>query len=264
MAEYGREIVYGAGCGGIEVEGSKMFLNSGVSASGAGADQSMFAVWVFDDNAFKSGTAGKEGFPLPDLVFQDEQTNTLTGGNLVGPGPSDSTGQLPGITTRRDSHGMDVTENGQYLHVVDRIQNKMEVFDVNTYQRFGYDLTSKSGHSGRNGQPGACMAKSVTDDSKLPLNDPAPDLFERTPDGKYMMIALRGPAPVSVGHSAQGSCPGVGIVELLPNQKFGKLVDVLRTTNTVDDAPLGTIPGGVAYSGAERSDVHGAIVVSRP
>jgi len=27
---------------------------------------------------------------------------------------------------------------------------------------------------------------------------------------------------------------------------------------------LGTIPGGVAYSGAERSDVHGAIVVSRP
>eukprot|EP00984_Skeletonema_dohrnii_P008168 scaffold3003_cov104-Skeletonema_dohrnii-CCMP3373.AAC.1 len=36
----------------------------------------------------------------------------------------------------------------------------------------------------------------------------------------------------------------------------GKLVDVLRATNTVDDAPVGTISGGRDYSGLERSDVH--------
>eukprot|EP00984_Skeletonema_dohrnii_P031312 scaffold23645_cov94-Skeletonema_dohrnii-CCMP3373.AAC.1 len=75
------------------------------------------------------------------------------------------------------------------------------------------------------------------------------------------MVAFRGPNPVTVSHAAQGSCPGVGIVELSEDGKSGKLVDVLRTTNTVDTVPVGTISGGRDYSGAERSDVHGAIVV---
>ena len=39
-------------------------------------------------------------------------------------------------------------------------------------------------------------------------------LLEITPNGKFLMIAFRGPVPVSVPHSAQGSCPGVGIVRL--------------------------------------------------
>jgi len=87
------------------------------------------------------------------------------------------------------------------------------------------------------------------------------------------MIAFRGPAPVSVPHSAQGSCPGVGIVKLCANGKFGCLVGVLRTTNTVPDLIDDiTLPNGfdtagnplfITYSGNERSDVHGAIVVSK-
>jgi len=46
---------------------------------------------------------------------------------------------------------------------------------------------------------------------------------------------------------------------------MGKLVDVLRATNTIDDHPVvpGSIVGGHDYTGAERSDVHGAIVVAR-
>ena len=43
--------------------------------------------------------------------------------------------------------------------------------------------------------------------------------------------------------------------------KFGKLVDVLRTTNTVDTFTPTSTPGGHVYQGAERSDVHGSIVV---
>jgi hypothetical protein len=104
------------------------------------------------------------------------------------------------------------------------------------------------------------MAASVGDDPSLPLNDPAPDLMESTPDDKYLMVALRGPTPVSVTHSAQGSCPGVGIIELTDSGSSGKLVGVLRTTNTLDNAPV-SAPGGHAYIGAERSDVHGASVV---
>ena len=262
VGEYGNNVVYGAGCGGIEVD-RKMFINSGVSASGAGATQSMFAVWAFDDDSFKQGPL-PENTPSPDLVFEDTG-NTLTGGNLNGVKSSDMSGQLPGFTTRRDSHGMDSTLDGQYLHVVDRIQNKMEVFDTSSYNHVStYDLTSKNGNFGTTPLPGGCAARSVGDDANLPLNDPAPDLFERTPDGKYMMIALRGPAPVSVGHAAQGSCPGVGVIELYGNGKFGKLVDVLRTSNTVEDTfTTVPVPGGADYSGAERSDVHGAIVVPK-
>lgn len=43
----------------------------------------------------------------------------------------------------------------------------------------------------------------------------------------------------------------------------GKLVDVLRTTNTIDTAPLPVILGGIEYMGGERSDIHDATVVIR-
>ena len=124
-------------------------------------------------------------------------------------------------------------------------------------QRSNYDLTSADGQGTG---LGACAAASVTDDLWLPLNDPAPDLLEATPDGKYLAIAFRGPAPVSVNHGAQGSCPGVGIVALSPDGSSGHLAGVLRTTNVVDTAPT-TAPGGVNYQGAERSDIHAATVI---
>jgi hypothetical protein len=139
---------------------------------------------------------------------------------------------------------------------VDRIQNTVEVFDTTTLANTTYDLTSADGQG--NGA-GACAAASVTDDAGLPGNDPAPDLMDTTPDGKYLVVALRGPVPVSVTHSAQGSCPGVGIIEVLDGGASGRLAGVLRTTNTVDTAP-GSAPGGHAYTGIEHSDVHGAAV----
>jgi hypothetical protein len=89
----------------------------------------------------------------------------------------------------------------------------------------------------------------------LPLEDPAGDLMDITPDGKYVMVAFRGPAPVSVPHSAQGSCPGIGIIEIDDSGTTGRLAGVLRTTNNVADEveiKAGSFPGGVPYSGAER------------
>ena len=259
VGEYGKNVIYGAGCGGVEAHNS-MFINGGVSASSAGSDQSTFAVFSFDDTKYSGIDVNPENRPMPERIYQDK-TNTKTIGNTEGASEKNPTGQIPGTTTRRDSHGMSVTTNGEYLHVFDRIQNIVETFNTQTYERNTYDLVSKHGQGGRDAPAGPCFAKSVLDSDGLTLNDPTPDLMDVTPDGKYIMVALRGPAPVSVAHAAQGSCPGVGIVKIMRGGRLGKLVDVLRTTNHLDKHTIGNIPGGHPYSGIERSDVHAAIVV---
>jgi hypothetical protein len=259
VGEYGQQVINGAGCGGSQVR-NEMWVNAGVSASGAGLEQSTFTIYTIDDRAFT--TAQPENSPAPQVVYADDDAtdgngaNTATIGNVDGDPEPNLTGQLPGVTTRRDSHGMTPTVNGRYVHTVDRIQNVVEVISTRTKRRTTYDLTSRSG-LGR--FDGPCAAASVTDDPGLPGNDPAPDLMEATPDGRYLVVALRGPTPVSVTHAAQGSCPGVGVIRLTNRGQRGKLVAVLRTTNTIDDAPV-SAPGGHAYVGAERSDVHGAAV----
>lgn len=249
VGEYGNQAINGAGCGGVQVN-KNMWLNAGVSASSAGATQSTFTIYTLDDSAFSS-TASQ---PEPQVIFRDS-TNTATIGSAQGAATND-TGQLPGTTTRRDSHGMAKTTSGKFIHTVDRIQNTVEVINTETLERSTYDLTSANGK----GQGlGACAATSVSDDPALPKNDPAPDLLEATPDGQYLVVALRGPIPVSVNHSAQGSCPGVGLIKLTQNGASGRLFGVLRSTNTVDNA-TGSAPGGHSYTGLERSDVHGAAV----
>ena len=162
------------------------------------------------------------------------------------------------MTTRRDSHGAEATIDGRYLHVADRIQNVMEVFDTDSLQRVNtYDLVSIDGKSGRSGPAAACLRRSVLDDAGLQRNDPAPDLLDITLDGKYLMIAFRGPRPVS--YTSQGSSPGVGIVELTEDGKAGKLIGVLRSSNN----ELIYLPPSHGYTGAERSDIHGVIVVKK-
>jgi hypothetical protein len=57
----------------------------------------------------------------------------------------------------------------------------------------------------------------------------------------------------------------VGIVRLLAGGRRGKLVDVIRTTNTVPDGVVATsiAPNGRPYTGLERSDIHGVQVVAK-
>jgi hypothetical protein len=255
VGEYGNEVINGAGCAGAQ-SGDQIWLNAGVSASLAGFNQSAFTLYVLSDSAYGT-TPNEPDSPLPMVAFKDP-TNTTHLGNLDGSDPTNETGQIPGETTRRDAHGAAVTVDGVFVHNVDRIQNVVEVFDTRSIgTKLTYDLTSADGQGS---DIGPCAAASVTDDGSLPINDPAPDLLQATPDGKYMVIAFRGPAPVTVNHTAQGSCPGVGIVELIDGGQTGKLVGVLRATNTIDDAPT-TAPGGMDYIGQERSDVHGASVI---
>jgi hypothetical protein len=261
VAEYDQQTFNGAGCGGMQVDNA-IWLNAGVSASGAGADQSTFTMYTIDDSAISGVMAPNT--PAPYEVYKDldandgNAANTATIGNLIGPA-SNNTGQLPGITTRRDAHGMTRTVDGAYIHNVDRIQNIVEVFSTTpgTEARIAtYDLTSADGQGhGR----GACGKKSVTDDPGLPGNDPAPDLMYTDPNGEYLVFAARGPIPVSVTHAAQGSCPGVGIIKLTNGGASGKLAGVLRTTNYVDDTPAAA-PGGHAYTGGDHSDPHGASI----
>ena len=254
VGEYEQGTVNGAGCGGVDVNG-QMWINAGASAAGGGATQSTFTMYTIADTF--TDTPNAPNTPAPTLVFRDP-TNTNTLGNPTGAG-ANNTGQIPGTTTRRDAHGATRLNFGSHVHNADRVQNVVEVFNTTTLDRTTYDLTSANG---KGTGTGACAGASVTDDAGLPTNDPAPDLMEGEPNGKYIMVALRGPTPVSVTHSAQGSCPGVGIIEITDGGAGGKLVSVLRTTNTVDTAPVAA-PGGYAYTGTEHSDPHGASVRTR-
>jgi len=263
VGEYDSTTINGAGCGGTQA-GQQIFLNAGVSAGASGSDQSSFTLYSLDDGAFSSGSNGMND-PPPTVVFKDP-TNTNTIGNVDGTDVMNDTGQLPGVTTRRDAHGMISVRDQKFIHQFDRIRNLVEVFDAETYEHFSYDLTSKNGKNDRPDNPkkaGPCHAKSVTDDPNLIPNDPTPDLLGKTPDGNYLVVGFRGPAPVSVSHSGQGSCPGVGIIKLSKDGKRGKLVDVIRTTNTIDTADVPDIVNGIQYAGVERSDIHSAIVVSK-
>lgn len=254
VAEYGNEVINGAGCAGTQANGL-IHLDGGVSAGAAGLTQSTYAVYVLPHAAFPFAPEhNSENQPLPIVVIKDP-TNTVTNGNHDHSGASSNdTGQVPGTTTRRDAHGVVATVDEKYVHTGDRIQNKVEVVKTSGQSKpvAIYDLTSENGK----GQGvGPCAAASVTDDPGIPLNDPAPDLISRSPNGDYLFLALRGPAPVTANHAAQGSCPGVGIVKLEQGGKSGRLHAVIRTTNTIDTAPSAP-PGGYAYVGRERSDVH--------
>ena len=118
VGEYGDAIVNGAGCAGTQSQ-NHVFLNAGVSASGAGADQSTFTLYALDDSLY-SGSSTKQNYPPVQQVFKDP-TNTNTNGNVDGVVASDSTGQIPQYTARRDSHGAVNTIDGKYVHVADRI-----------------------------------------------------------------------------------------------------------------------------------------------
>jgi len=254
VGEYSNQFFNGAGCGGEQV-GKKMWLNTGVGTSAAGATQSTYTIYDIDTQAFGK-TANAPNTPAPRVIFKDPN-NTVTGGNSSGQA-SNSTGQLPGVSTRRDAHGITQTLAGLYVHAADRIQNRIQVFNTKTLAITSYDLTSADGKG--NGI-GPCASTSAPDYPRSLSNDPAPDLMQATPDNKYLVVALRGPIPVSVDHASQGSCPGIGVIELTQRGASGKLVSVLRASNTVDTVKVDIpAPGGYAYQGNEHSDIHGITI----
>jgi hypothetical protein len=57
--------------------------------------------------------------------------------------------------------------------------------------------------------------------------DPAPDLFDVSPRGDFVFTSLRGPNPSS-GHEAFGSTPGLGVIDVKRDGRYGRLVGVAR------------------------------------
>jgi hypothetical protein len=99
-----------------------------------------------------------------------------------------------------DAHGMAVTRDDRYVLVGDRAQNDVTVIDTATdrpVNRFSLQGVISE--------------------------DPAPDLFDLSPDGTVLFASLRGPTPLSGGHDAVGSTPGVGVIQLREGGRAGEL-----------------------------------------
>jgi hypothetical protein len=247
VGEYGNQVFNGAGCGGVEA-GGKVYLNAGASASGAGADQSIFTMYNVTTNFPDAGSSYPENFPRPRTIFKDAD-NTLDGGATSGPADN-TTGQLPGTTTRRDAHGAIGTINGHYVVNVDRIQNTATSFNVATGDSHEYPLTGGT----------ACSSVAADAVPAAYADDVTPDLMDRSPNGDFLFFAARGPVPASVNHAAQGACPGVGVISISDGGKSGSLSKVVRTFNPTTTSTV-TAVGGYDYTGTERSDPHGVSVV---
>lgn len=250
VGEYSKQIINGAGCGGVEA-GGNVYLNAGASAAGGGATQSEFTMYRLPTAFPDAGSAYPANFPRPRTIFKDAG-NTATGGATSG-APSNGTGQEIGVSTRRDAHGMVATTSGHYVHNVDRVQNTTVVYNTATGANSEYDMNN-----------GVCASVAEVDAS-IPASqqdDVAPDLMDRSPNGDLLFFAARGPAPVTVKHSAQGTCPGVGVIAVKDGGASGELVNVIRTSNTVDNTAASPASnGGYSFLGAERSDPHGVSVV---
>jgi hypothetical protein len=124
-----------------------------------------------------------------------------------------------------DSHGMAAV--GRYLWSADRAGNNIEIIDT---------LTNLSVSS----------VELTTDANK----DPAPDLMDVSPDGQYVFVGLRGPAPLTGNdktvNNAKGTIPGVGVVHVDAGGKVGHYKGQAAITNMKD--------------GKETADNHGVAV----
>jgi len=111
-----------------------------------------------------------------------------------------------------DSHGVVLTgKRERYLWTGDRQSNTMTVVDTRT-DRLIEEFTLEGASS----------------------SDPAPDLLDASPDGRHVFAALRGPLPLSGGHSAPGNTPGVGVIDVRADGRRGRLDSVARVSNVVD------------------------------
>ena len=170
-----------------------MYLNAGVSASGAGADDSTFIMYRLPLDYPDGANPHTVPNTPPVVKFYEEKTLGIT--------------DAAGLAARRDAHGLAVSANARYLYQFDRIQNKAEVFDLGKIindpavtleeQAIAHagtiDLTG-SGH---------CVGEEAPfvnqDGAGYQFNDdPAPDHAEVTPDGRMNSRRLPG---INTGHS---------------------------------------------------------------
>ena len=124
-----------------------------------------------------------------------------------------------------DSHGM--ASVGRYIWSADRAGNNIEIIDTLSNLSVGsVDLVTSAN------------------------SDPAPDLMDVAPDGQYVFVGLRGPAPLTGNdknaNNAKGTIPGVGVVHVDAGGKVGHYKGQAAITNMKD--------------GKETADTHGIAV----
>ena len=241
VAEYTNDVIVAAGCGGIE-GGGYMYINSGVSASPAGADQSVFVLYRLPLDYPDGENPNTMANQPPVVKFYEEESRGLT--------------SQEELASRRDAHGMMLSRSHRLLYQLDRIQNNMEVFDLGKVVNDpGATLAEQAdAHVGTIDLTGSgfCVGESgpfVNQDGAgyQHSDNPTPDSADLTPDGR-LVVAFRGPHPVSVKHAAMGSCGGIGVVTLEGDGSTGTLTHVFRTF--LSDA-TGT---------RNLSDIHAAVV----
>lgn len=124
-----------------------------------------------------------------------------------------------------DSHGMAAV--GRYIWSADRAGNNVEIIDTLSNLSVG-------------------SVNLVTDAN----GDPAPDLMDTAPDGQYVFVGLRGPAPLTGNdktvNNAKGTIPGVGVIHVDAGGRVGHYKGQAAITNMKD--------------GKETADTHGIAV----
>ena len=223
VAEYTNDVISGAGCGGAE-GGGFMHLNAGVSASAAGADDSVFIMYRLPLDYPDGATPHTTPNTPPVVKFFEEKTLGITSEEA--------------LASRRDAHGLAISPTRRYLYQFDRVQNNAEVFDMGkvindpdaTLEEQAeahvatLDLTGSEWCVGE----GAPFVNQDGEGYEF-SDDPAPDLVDVSPDGRKLIVSFRGPHPVTVKHAALGSCPGFGVVTLEGDGSTGTLTHVFRT-----------------------------------
>lgn len=188
VGEYDSATVHGNGCGGIQV-GDQMYMNSGgspVNVSGSNPHHPLlngFDVYRFPVTGFSSSNPANT--PAPELIFSKS-------GNA-------------------DSHGVTATGGGNYVWVMDRHNDVVEVLDVASGQRVA----------------------TVNLNGSL-TNNAAPDLTDIAPSGNRVFVALRGSIPLSGDpHNATGSTPGLGVIQVTQGGRSGSLKSIVPLTNAL-------------------------------
>ena len=224
VAEYSNDVISAAGCGGVEGSGY-MHLNAGVSASGAGADDSTFIMYRLPLDYPDGGNPHRTPNVPPVVKFYEEKALDIS--------------DEAELAQRRDAHGITISADGRFVYQFDRARNNAEVFDLEAVIN-DPDATLEqqaAAHAGTIDLTGSgyCVGDSSPfvniDDEGYEFNDdPAPDLVDISPDGRMILVAFRGPMPITVKHAALGSCAGLGVVTLADDGgPGGTLTHVFRT-----------------------------------
>ena len=129
--------------------------------------------------------------------------------------------------TGSDTHGCVLIGGGAYVWVADRAANRIIVVEVASDEVVG-EIFLAGGLS----------------------TDPAPDLIDVSPDGGWVFVALRGPAPLSANvegaNNAVGSTPGLGVARVGFDGRSGALVGVASIVHLDAGGAVTADPHGLA------------------